>query len=484
VLGRDRVFASTMAVTLIAIAGFAVFLFRDYSDSGASTPASVAVTIPQAAGGAAVPASGQEAGAPAATAGATPAPGTTTTVVSGGSGGGQTAGGTSGHAAAAPVGVPKGDQQACQGGVIKIGSIIPITGPVTQQTAADALVAYFKRLNSQGGINGCQVDFKYYDDGGLNNQQAIADAHKLVQDDQVFAVVGAIEPVTTAVTEPYFAQQGVPVVGIEGVGVNEYNSPVEYTFAESPQGFGISTANYANGRGCKHMAVFYLDFDFGVASFNALQDTAGKNGQTVDYKNQESISSNSYGTDTLAAQQNLSKYDPKTACVINILDANSAVREMNAMKGNSWYPNMVVTTSSSDPVVISSEAGDFFKQIVAHGNMIYAQRNYQPAAASIPEVQDWIQTEGQYFPGFDPNSYAEGSWLAAKTFTDVARQLGSGNLTRNNLLNALNNLQGYHNGFTPDLTMTSDHGPNRQVLWLDWDVASGSFKQITPFQPW
>ena len=61
-----------------------------------------------------------------------------------------------------------------------------------------------------------------------------------------------------------------------------------------------------------------------------------------------------------------------------------------------------------------------------------AARNYWPANANVPEVQDWIQTEGQYFPGFDPNTYAEGSWLAAKIFTEQARKLGSG-LTRASL---------------------------------------------------
>ena len=475
-LGRDKVFASTMAVTLIAIVGFAVFLFRDYSQGIAQGTTQVAVSIPQNAGGAVAGAGTDTGAAP----GATPAAGGTTVTTVGGSAGGTTAGTSGSHA---PVSVPKGNVEACQGGVIKLGSIIPITGPVTQQTAADALVAYFKRLNSQGGLNGCQVDFKYYDDGGLNNQQAIADAHKLVQDDQVFAVIGPVEPVTTAVTEPYFAQQGVPVVGIEGVGVNEYNSPVEYTFAESPSGFGTSTADFANTKGCKFIAVFYLDFDFGVASYNAMQSATSKNGQTIVYKNQESISSNSYGTDTLAAQNALAGH-ATDGCVINILDANSAVREENAMKGNNFYPNMVVTTSSSDPVVISSEGKDFFNKVVSSGHYYYAQRNYQPANAQIPEVQDWLSTEGQYFPGFDPNSYAEGSWLAAKTFTDVARQLGSSKLTRNNLLDALNNLKGYHNGFTPDLSMSSDHGPNKEVLWLTWDPNSSAFQEITPFQPW
>ena len=116
-------------------------------------------------------------------------------------------------------------------------------------------------------------------------------------------------------------------------------------------------------------------------------------------------------------------------------------------------------------------------------HIVYVQRNYQPANANIPEVQEWMTTEGQYFPGFDPNSYAEGAWLGAKTFTDVARKLG-GNLTRNALLTALNALHGYHNGFTPDVSMSSDHGPNKQVLWLKWDAGSKAYNPITGFQPW
>jgi hypothetical protein len=96
-------------------------------------------------------------------------------------------------------------------------------------------------------------------------------------------------------------------------------------------------------------------------------------------------------------------------------------------------------------------------------------------------VAEWLQTEGQYFPGFDPNSYAEGSWMAAKIFTEQARKLGSG-LTRASLLAALNGLRGYHTGFTPDLTMTPDHGPNKQVLWMRW--SGTEFVQATPFGPW
>jgi branched-chain amino acid transport system substrate-binding protein len=463
-LDRDRAYMVTLVLTLVAICAFGVFIIRDFQAQNAIRAG--LVSGGQAAGGGAsagdtalaTPGAG---GASAGGAAGTTLPGS----------GGQAAGGGS-HPA--PVSVPGGQRQGCVGGVINIGQIVPITGPVTQQTAANAVAAYFKNLNSNGGINGCQVNFTYLDDAGLNQQQAKADAVQLVQDAQVFAIVGNVEPVTTASTEPYFLQAGVPVIGVDGVGINEYNSKVEYSFAESPAGFGISTANYASKLGKKRLAVFYLDFDFGHATFDALQKQAAANGQTIVYSKNEDVSSQSYGTDTLQAQQ------ANPDVVINVMDANSVIREINAMAGNQWYPDVVATTSTSDPVVNQQEAA----WLSNPKHVVYVQRNYQPADANIPEVKEWIAVEGRYYPGFDPNSYAEGAWLGAKTFTDTARRLGAGNLTRDNLFNALNNLQNYHNGFTPDITMTSDHGPNRQLIWLKWDAASNKYAQLSGFQPW
>jgi branched-chain amino acid transport system substrate-binding protein len=352
-----------------------------------------------------------------------------------------------------------------------IGQIVAITGPLTEQTAANATAAYFKKVNATGGINGCQVDFTYLDDGGLDQQKAAADARELVQADNVFAIVGGFQPITATTTEPYFRRQGVPVVGIDGTALEDYNSPVTFSFACSPAGFGISTVNEANRLGFKRIAVFYVDLALTQVSFAAMKEQAARNGQTVVYSNAENISSATYGTDVVAAR------NANPDVVINILDANSAVREINAMNSNGWYPNLVGTTSSSDPVVVQQGAGWFSHP----GHTVHVARNYLPANAHTPEIDEWLQTEGRYFPGFDPNSYAEGSWLAAKVFTEQARRLGAG-LTRASLIAALDSLRGYHTGFTPDITMSPDHGPNKQILWTTWD--GSQFSQVTPFQPW
>jgi hypothetical protein len=114
---------------------------------------------------------------------------------------------------------------------------------------------------------------------------------------------------------------------------------------------------------------------------------------------------------------------------------------------------------------------------------IYSLRPYLPANAGTPEVREWLETEGRYFPGFDANSFAEGAWLGAKVFTELARRLGR-NLSRDTLFAALNGMRGYHTGFTPDITMTPDHAPNRQVLWTRWDAGTQQYQQTEAFQPW
>ena len=494
--GRDRIYVLTLVLTLVAICAFGVFIIRDYQDQGSQKVNLARLGgASTGAGDASLPSTGDTGSAAASgSTGGTSTGGTSAAGSAGTAGSGAASGGSAGSAASsgggaaahpgtinsaaghgtAPIPVQAGaagTSPACVNGHIRIGQIVAITGPLTMQTAANATASYFKRVNSEGGINGCQVDFTYLDDGGLDQQKAAADARELVQEDNAFAIVGGYTPITSSTTAPYFAKQGVPVVGIEGISLYQYNNPVEYSFACGPAGFGVSILNEANRLGYKKVAVFYIDLDSIQLSYAAMKEQAAKNGQQIVYSNSENISSATYGTDVVAAR------NANPDVVLNILDANSAVREINAMASNGWYPNLVGTTSSSDPVVIQQGAAWFNHP----GHIVYAARNYWPANANVPEVQDWIQTEGQYFPGFDPNTYAEGSWLAAKIFTEEARKLGS-NLTRANLIAALNNMRNYHTGFTADLTMTSDHGPNKQILYMKWDGTQ--FNEATPFGPW
>ncbi len=95
---------------------------------------------------------------------------------------------------------------------ITIGGTFPLTGPAQLYSVIPkAEAAYFAYVNAHGGVNGRQINFKYYDDG-YNPAQTVPLTHKLVEQDHVFAVYGSLGTAPTLATRDYLNKAGVPQV--------------------------------------------------------------------------------------------------------------------------------------------------------------------------------------------------------------------------------------------------------------------------------
>jgi branched-chain amino acid transport system substrate-binding protein len=99
---------------------------------------------------------------------------------------------------------------------IKIGGTFPLTGAASQYaTIGTAMKAYFAYINKRKGpdgkrgVFGRQIIFNIYDDG-YNPAQTVQQTRRLVEQDQVFAVVGALGTEHNEATRPYLNQQKVP----------------------------------------------------------------------------------------------------------------------------------------------------------------------------------------------------------------------------------------------------------------------------------
>src|SRR5215471_13467319 len=66
-------------------------------------------------------------------------------------------------------------------GAIKIGNIMPYSGPLSAYAIiGKTQAAYFKKINAEGGINGRKIDFISYDDG-FSPPKTVEQARKLVE---------------------------------------------------------------------------------------------------------------------------------------------------------------------------------------------------------------------------------------------------------------------------------------------------------------
>jgi branched-chain amino acid transport system substrate-binding protein len=99
---------------------------------------------------------------------------------------------------------------------ITIGGTFPLTGTASlYATIPPAMKAYFSYINSRKGpdgkrgIYGRQIVFKYYDDG-YNPANSVQLTRKLVEDDNVFAVIGSLGTEVNQAIRPYLNAKKVP----------------------------------------------------------------------------------------------------------------------------------------------------------------------------------------------------------------------------------------------------------------------------------
>ena len=100
---------------------------------------------------------------------------------------------------------------------IRIGSTLAQTGPASflGDPEARTLAMLVEDINAKGGVLGGQIELVIYDDGGDPNK-ARTFATRLVEDDQVIAVIGGSTTGTTMAMIPVFEDAGIPFVSLAG----------------------------------------------------------------------------------------------------------------------------------------------------------------------------------------------------------------------------------------------------------------------------
>jgi branched-chain amino acid transport system substrate-binding protein len=131
-------------------------------------------------------------------------------------------------------------------GPIKIGAILSLTGSYAGLGAPEknALEMEVKRINDAGGINGRQIEVLIEDDA-TDPKQAVAALTKLIDKENVVAILGATGTGSTMALRPDALRAGVPIVSMAGGSVitgtfdkNTFQTPwpnglvVSFTIAE------------------------------------------------------------------------------------------------------------------------------------------------------------------------------------------------------------------------------------------------------------
>ena len=177
--------------------------------------------------------------------------------------------------AAAPV--------AANGSPIKLGVLADLSGPFAPQGAEMRISTDLavKQWNDAGGVDGRPIQVEYVDPRS-DATQALDDATRLVQQDHVDALIGAVGSNECAAVENLVAKLGVVYVTSSGCAAEEVTSQTcnKYTFRFVPQGRQTVTpmAKYLVQNIGPTWGIVYPDYAFGqsqLMAFNAGLEQGG-----------------------------------------------------------------------------------------------------------------------------------------------------------------------------------------------------------------
>ena len=113
---------------------------------------------------------------------------------------------------------------------IKIGQTMPYSGPASAYgSQGRATLAYFKMLNAKGGINGRKINLLSLDDA-YSPPKTIEQTRRMVEQDEVLAIMNALGTPTNSATHKYLNQKKVPQLLISS-GASKWNDPKNYPWS-------------------------------------------------------------------------------------------------------------------------------------------------------------------------------------------------------------------------------------------------------------
>lgn len=335
---------------------------------------------------------------------------------------------------------------------ITLGATGPLTGSgaLTGLPVAAGENAYFKYINSHGGVKGRKIKFIYLDDQ-YDPATALQKMHLLVQSDHIFAVAGGEGTPNFLATVPYLKSVGIPAIAPYAPSNTLGTMATPNIYMVLPnyiQEFKV-LARYAYAH--SHAASYSLVGITGNLDENALQgmrEGLAGTGATVHNVSEVPGTSNMA---PLAAQ--LLAYNAKW--VFTLLTDTDTGNLLEATNRVGYHPQLASWSGMTENV--------FYQQYgsVSQGNI--AVEEILPATSHAPGVQQMVK-QYKAVTGTLPNSFNELGWVQGELA--VAALKAAKSLTWSAVEQALNGIHNFKSGVLPPISFGARNRQGSQELAL------------------
>lgn len=364
---------------------------------------------------------------------------------------------TTGPVSQAPGGVTPppskvGTKTAVQGGVIKIGAVYPLTGPIAPIGRAyyEGEASYFASINEHGGINGARIQYIVEDDK-FDPALGKTLVRKLIYEDKVFALSGILSPFTVIAGLPDIRKSGTPVVPASSTDGREFNEKLIFnSFAPCERQTQGQVQDAMQRLGSKRWALLHINIDTARDCADAVDRAITQLGGTRTYRGELQAGGANCGPQVLNARTQNGGADT----VFMLTDNLGIVKCVQAMNQQNWKPKVSVTANLvDDQVVVNALEG------LAEG-----MHSTSPfTGINSPEYEALCGAAmRRYFPNAGTQYFTIAGCVGAHVFVTAMKVLGA-NVTQANLVKYLESGVVFSTGgLSPDLS----YKPNTHAGYL------------------
>ncbi|MGZ4301449.1 MAG: ABC transporter substrate-binding protein [Gaiellaceae bacterium] len=372
------------------------------------------------------------------------------------------------HLAAAAAAIALGSPAATPGVTptqITLGATIPITGPAAAYgSVGRGADAYFKYVNSKGGVFGRKIDYKYLDDE-FDVAKTITLTRQLVEQDQVFAIFNSVGTEHALAIRSYLNDRKVPQLfigsGVSKLATEHARYPWSMGYLPSFAGEGAVYGRYiAAHRPNARIAVLYENSDFGKDMLNGLRRGLGAKGKIVGTQAYEVADAD------VASQLAKLKSSGADTLMLFATPKFAIFGYVGAFRLG-WHPQVYVTSVSISPDIMKiSRVATSRKQVEGSVSIAFVKDPTAKQWAKDRTVRLYKSIMQRFLPNAKSDDVFNYYGMAvAFTMVDTLRKAGR-NLTRAGVLKAATHLNEVNPFLLPGVriqTSPSDYYPMDKV---------------------
>jgi len=350
---------------------------------------------------------------------------------------------------------------------IVFGQATALEGPASAlgQGMKMGLEAAFAEINKAGGVKGRKLELKSIDDG-YEPTKSIEAVKKLLEDDKVFAIAGAVGTPTSAATQPIATAAGAPFIGaFTGAEFlrEPYKPLVMNIRASYFQETEAMVEHLTKDLGASKIAIMYQDDAFGQAGLAGVK-------KALDKRQMQLAGEGTFERNTVAVKAALlaiKKVEPQAVIMISpYKPAAEFIKLAKQIKLDATFVNISFVGSDA----LAKELGP------AGAGVVITQVVPFPKNAAIPVVGRYHASLKASAPDAQPGFVSLEGYLVGRAIIAALEKV-NGEPTRKALIEAVQKAGTFDlGGFKLAYSDSSNRGSDQ--VFLTVIQADGSFKAV------